>query len=246
MALFDGGRVRVNPEILAELKDLGTAVNIAVHGVSLSIASHEGWSDTYLHLLDELIDQIDVVWHSEHLGYTKVDGRQLGIMLALPKTEEMMDLLCERAASIRARYGLPFLLENIVHVVPDAPGEYSDAGFLNTLAERTGCGVILDTYNLECDAHNQKFDIKAFLDELRPSIVAELHVAGGVEHNGFLLDVHSQRCRPSTVELARGFSTKPGGAVRAVVYEFMPEAIENLGREAIESELKQLRSAFAG
>jgi uncharacterized protein len=236
--------ISLSYDVMSELKKIGKGTKIIVHGVSLSIGSHDGWSSTYLHLLDDFLDQVDVAWHSEHLGYTKVDGEHLGIMLAMPKTNEALDMVCERVNRIQDRYKIPFLLENIVHVIPDSPADYSDAGFLNALTARTGCGLILDVYNLECDAHNQGFDILAFFRELNTSKVRELHVACGVEHNGFLLDVHSQLVRPSTVELAQRAAKQSAGNAQVVVYEFMPEAIPGLGHQAIEEQLGTLRAAF--
>lgn len=236
--------INLSYDVMSELKSIGKSARIIVHGVSLSIGSHDGWSPTYLHLLDDFLDQVDVAWHSEHLGYTKVDGEHLGIMLAMPKTEEALDMVCERVSKIQDHYKLPFLLENIVHVIPDSPADYSDAGFLNALTDRTGCGLILDVYNLECDAHNQGFEIQAFLRELNMAKVRELHVACGVEHNGFLLDVHSQLLRPSTVELAQQVANQSAGTAQVVVYEFMPEAVPGLGHQAIEEQLTRLRAAF--
>ncbi len=244
IAEVDDGKISLSPEIMSELKDIGKAAQIIVHGVGLSIGSHEGWSPTYLHLLDDFLEQVDAVWHSEHLGYTKVDGEHLGIMLAMPKTEEALEMVCARVRAIQERYPLPFLLENIVHVIPDFPGGYSDAGFLNALTDRTGCGLILDAYNLECDAHNHQFDIPAFLDELRLSNVRELHVARGVEHNGFLLDVHSQLTAASTIDLAQDVVRRSAGSARVVTYEFMPEALPGLGYDGVAGELGRLRAAF--
>lgn len=238
------GEISLNREIMAELKDLGKAAKIIVHGVGLSIGSHDGYSPTYLRLLDDFLEQIEIEWHSEHLGYTKVDGQHLGIMLAMPKTQEALDMVCNRVRDIQERYPLPFLLENIVHVILDFPGEYSDAGFLNALTAQTGCGLILDIYNLECDAHNQGFEILPFLRELDLASVRELHVACGVEHNGFLLDVHSQLTRRSTIELTQRVLRSAPAGDRVVVYEFMPEAVPGLGREAIAAELGRLRAAF--
>ena len=185
IAEIDGSHVSLSKEVMAELRNVSKSVKIIVHGVGLSIGSHDGWSPTYFQLLDALLEQIDIPWHSEHLAYTKVDGEHLGIMLALPKTEEVLDLISERVIAIQQRYQIPFLLENVVHVIPDYPGSYSDAGFLNALTERTGCGLILDAYNLECDAHNHGFDIPAFLSELDAPRVRELHVARGVEDTAF-------------------------------------------------------------
>jgi uncharacterized protein (UPF0276 family) len=237
-------KIVLSAEVMSELKNIGKAVKFIVHGVSLSIGSHEGWSANYLHLLDDFLQQIDVAWHSEHLGYTKVDGQHLGIMLAMPRTEEALDLVCERVCAIQERYKLPFLLENIVHVIPDFPGNYSHAGFLNAITERTGCGLILDVYNLECDAHNHGLNIPEFLDELNPTNIRELHVACGVEHNGFLLDVHSQLTRESTLDLAQYTIKQVATNAEVVVYEFMPEAVPGLGHAAIGEELRRLRARF--
>lgn len=241
-----GDEVVLSAEVIAELKNIDKAVKIIVHGVSLSIGSHDGWAPTYLHLLDDLLEQVDVAWHSEHLGYTKVDGEHLGIMLAMPKTDQALDLVSERVSALQRRYGIPFLLENIVHVLPDFPGDYSEAGFLNAITSRTGCGLILDIYNLECDEHNHGLEIPAFLGELNAANVRELHVACGVEHNGFMLDVHSQLTRPRTIELAHHAVSQMATNAEVVVYEFMPEAVPGLGHAAITQELARLRRRFQG
>jgi uncharacterized protein (UPF0276 family) len=241
-----GDEVVLSAEVIAELKNIDKAVQIIVHGVSLSIGSHDGWAPTYLHLLDDLLEQVDVAWHSEHLGYTKVDGEHLGIMLAMPKTDQALDLISERVTALQRRYGIPFLLENIVHVLPDFPGDYSEAGFLNAITSRTGCGLILDIYNLECDEHNHGLEIPAFLRELNAANVRELHVACGVEHNGFMLDVHSQLTRPRTIELAHHAVSQMATNAEVVVYEFMPEAVPGLGHAAITQELARLRRRFQG
>ncbi|SHG99974.1 DUF692 family multinuclear iron-containing protein [Massilia sp. CF038] len=246
IAEVDGDTIVLSREVLAELKEISQQVPIIVHGVSLSIGSHDGWAPTYLHLLDDLMEQVDVAWHSEHLGYTKVDGQHLGIMLAMPRTEQALDLVCARTEAIQQRYGIPFLLENIVHVIPDCPGAYSDAGFLNALTARTGCGLILDIYNLECDEHNHGLNIAAFMAELNGEAVRELHVACGVMHNGFMLDVHSRLTRPRTADLAYDAIHNVATSAQVVVYEFMPEAVPGLGHAAIGHELAQLRARFQG
>jgi uncharacterized protein (UPF0276 family) len=239
-----GDTVELSSEVMCELKNVNKDLKIILHGVSLSIGSHEGWSETYFRLLDDFLSEIDVVWHSEHLGYTKVDGQHLGIMLAMPKTQEALDTICERVVKIQDRYDIPFLLENIVHVIPDFPGAYSDAAFLNEITERTGCGLILDLYNLQCDEHNHGLNIREFLDELRPQTVREMHVACGVEHNGFLLDVHSQLTRDSTLDLTRYAIDRVAADADVLVYEFMPEAVPGLGHAAIVGELQRLSDRF--
>jgi len=244
MAISEGKRVCLDPAILAELRNVAGQVQFIIHGVGLSIASHDGYSEPYLQLVDEFLDHFPAAWHSEHLGYTMVDGENLGTMLAIPKTRQALDMICERVEMIQARYRLPFLLENIVHILPDYPGDYSEAGFLNTISEQTGCALLLDVYNLECDAFNQGFDIPTFLDELELKKVREIHMACGVEHHGFMLDVHSRLLRPSTVELAREVVERANGGVWTATYELLPEAIPVLGHDAVVGEVERLDAIF--
>jgi uncharacterized protein (UPF0276 family) len=244
LAQAHGDEVTLDPRAMAELRDLSTAVPILAHGVGLSIGSHNGWSEGYVRLLDDFVAQVPVAWTSEHLGYTTVDGENIGTMLAMPKTQEALDMVAGRIQALQHRYGRPFLIENIIHILPDYPGDYSEAGFLNALAARTGCGVILDIYNLECDAHNHGFDIPAFLDEIDLANVWELHVACGIEHRGLLLDVHSRLTRDSTIDLAGQVIARAEGAVQLVTYEILREALPALGHDAFVGELARLRRVF--
>jgi uncharacterized protein (UPF0276 family) len=249
-----GDRTRLDPEVVAHVRDLATAVPLVVHGVGLSIGTATGASSIYLSLLDQLLEEVELAWHSEHLGYTTVDGHFLGTMLNVPRTGEALDVIAERVEHLMARYGLPFLLENVAHLLPDPGGPWSPAGFLNELVERTGCGVLLDVYNLECDAANVGHDIDAFLAELRLDAVAEIHVAGGVQEAGFQLDVHSRRPRPSTLDRAARARAAGSGTVGvadqlpdiAVTFEALPQAVPSIGADGVIEELARLRSRLDG
>jgi len=233
------GRTSLRPEILDQIESVSSQTGMIVHGIGLSIGSCDQWNEPYIQLLDELFSRFTPRWHSEHLGYTTVCGENLGTMLALPRTEAMLDLLCKRIRRIQERYKVPFLMEHIIHLIPDAPADYSAAAFINEITSRTGCGLILDAYNLECDRHNFGFDIAAFLDELNLDPVREIHLAGG-----FQLDIHSQPTAESTLDLALGILHRcPNLGV--VTYELLKEAIANLGHDGICAELTRIRKAIA-
>ena len=243
IARMVNGSASLDTRTLEEIRDIAGDRCVLVHGVGLSIGTAAGWNEDYLRLLDQLLPEVSAVWHSEHLGFTTVDGEQLGTMLAVPRTERMLDLICERVLRIQEAYRLPFLVENIVHMLPDAPFDYTEAGFLNALANRTGCALILDLYNLECDAHNQGFDIAAFLAELEMDHVREIHLAGGNLHRGYRLDVHSRAVADSTLALAQQVIPR-APKLRAVTYELLPQAVPVLGHDAIAAELTRLDQAF--
>lgn len=236
---------RLRPQVIDELRAVAAhGTGVVAHGVGLSIGSASGWNEHYLGLLDELFEALPVRWHSEHLGYTTVDGERLGTILALPRTEEALELVCERVVALQRRYAVPFLLENIARLLPDGDGDYDEAGFLNALHERTGCGLLLDLYNLECDAHNYGFDIDDFFDRLNFEAVSELHVAGGVVLDGMRLDVHSRESDASTLALAsRAAASAP--ELWGLTYEFLPEAVPALGRAAVIDEVRRLASVLS-
>ncbi|RYZ46161.1 MAG: DUF692 family protein, partial [Chitinophagaceae bacterium] len=123
VAIQKNGRTCINPLSLEQLRwvEKETGVQVLLHGVGLSIGSYDGYSTDYLHLLDELTTALKTVrWHSEHLAYTKVDGENLGTMLALPRTDEAVDMVCRRVETIQQKYKLPFLLENVISMLPSS------------------------------------------------------------------------------------------------------------------------------
>lgn len=236
-----GEKPIIPPATLELLAEVARRARIVVHGVGLSIGSLPCWNDDYFRLLDQVLDAVPVAWHSEHLGFVNVDGRFVGTMLSLPRTEEALDLVTARVQRLRERYPIDFLLENIVNLLPDPPAEMSEAAFLNALVQRSGCGVLLDVYNLECNAHNQCYRISDFLDELELTAVREIHVAGGIRHAGLMLDVHSRATHASTRTLLPEVLRRTP-RVEAVVYELMPEAIPVLGYPAWADELRFLKT----
>ena len=219
---------------------------LILHGVGLSLGSHDDWASSYLGLLDELFDEFRPLWHSEHLAYSEVDGESLGTMVELPCSDAALELICPRIDRIQQRYGVPFLLENVACAfAPDADDVYSRAEFFNRIVRRTGCGLLLDVHNLRCDVHNFGIDTARYFDELDCAAVREIHVSGGTDYKGFRLDIHSRCVDAPTCELARTALARCGN-VEAVVFELLGEAIPMLGLDVIEAEVLRLKQWVGG
>lgn len=215
---------------------------LIMHGVGLSLGSHDRVSGAYLGLLDELFADFRPLWHSEHLAYCDVDGEPLGTMVELPCDEETLDLICPRVEEIQDRYGVPFLLENVARAFPrDDDDTYASADFVNRVVRRTGCGILLDVHNLRCDVHNFGVDALRYMDELDVSAVREIHISGGTDYKGFRLDIHSRLVDAMTFDLARVALARCRNA-DALVFEVLGEAITTLGAAAIEAEAVRLKS----
>jgi len=234
-----GSDGRVNRDLLDDLDREAPDTALTYHGIGLSIGSADGWNDDYLRLLDQVLTWRAPLWHSEHLGFTHVDGAFLGTMPALPTTRESLELVIERSRSMRERYGHEFLLEHVASPL-DRPADLTLAAYLNTLAAETGSRLLLDLHNLECDVDNGYLDLDEFVDELDWGAVGEIHVAGGVWHDGWHLDVHTGLVAASTLGL---LTTALDRATHLdlVVYEVLASAVPRLGIEAIGDQLDAVR-----
>lgn len=243
------GSTCINAEALTQLRwiENETDIEILLHGVGMSIGSYNGYSMEYMSLLDELLREINGIrWHSEHLAYTMVNGENIGTMLALPRTDEVIEMICKRIETIQNKYKIPFLLENVISMLPSPSCDYSEAAFLNKITSLTGCGLILDVYNLECDQSNFDLDVEQFLEELNLNTVYEIHLAGGTTDSefNFKMDIHSQLVEASTLELAKRIINTNRSNVKAITFEILEEFIENHGTAAIINELKKLNLIF--
>ena len=239
-----------HPTWLAEALRWTADRPVVIHGLSLSIGSASGWDENYLRILDRWRAQRPFVWHSEHLGFmlaTYPDGRPMhtGVPLPLPFTEEALDLIVPRASALCERYGVPFLLENLTYYLPGLPADSGrdEVAFLNDLAERSGCGLLLDLYNLHCNAVNFGFDPLEALSRLRLDRVVEIHLAGGASHDGFVLDVHSDVVPEPVWELLEWVAPRTPN-LAGIVYELLEQALPIVGVAGVCHQLERVRHVW--
>jgi uncharacterized protein (UPF0276 family) len=78
----------------------------------------------------------------------------------------------------------------------------SESDFLNALAQRTGCQLLVDVNNIFVNALNAQLrgeagdplaHCQAWLDAIAPEHVAELHLAGHVHCGDIVIDDHGSR-----------------------------------------------------
>jgi len=232
----------------------GKLCPVIVHGLGLSIGSASGWNNDYLTMLDQYAAQQQFLWHSEHLGFTLVknqDGSEdhAGLLLPLPFTTEALALLCPRIQHLCNRYSVPFLIENTTYYLSEfsttgADGRrWDEVEFLNQILTHTECGLLLDLYNFYCNAINFGFDPYAALVRLQLDRVIEIHVAGGVTHEGFLLDVHSSEVPEAVWELLEWILPHCPNLC-AITYEVLEQALQLMGEAQIVAQLKRCKSLW--
>ncbi len=182
---------------LATLRAVREHYPVALHGVSLSVGSATGLDLDYLHRLRALADEIDPLFVSDHLCWTRVPGFSSHDLLPLPCTSEALDLVARHVSQAQSVLGRQILLENPSAYLGFAQSEMPEWAFLAALCERSGCGLLLDINNVYVSARNLGFDPAEYIAQFPMAHVHQIHLAGHSEGEALLIDTHDRAvCDP--------------------------------------------------
>ena len=166
---------------------------ISLHGVGLALGSVAGYSTEHLHRLAKLVRRLDPALVSEHLCWGATHGRHLNDLLPLPLTRAALELMCARVTQMQNVLQRRVLIENVSSYVRFVGDEYDEATFLNDLAARTGCGILLDVNNLYVNQCNLGIDAAAQIESIEPAHVGEIHLGGHLVTDLAVIDHHGDR-----------------------------------------------------
>jgi uncharacterized protein (UPF0276 family) len=187
--------------VRAMIEDLARSVPIVAHGVALSVGTALEPDRTFLRDVRAFLAAVRAPWYSEHLAFTKTPRFDLSQLMPLPRTAEMIRILCENLEIVKRQTGVPLLLENISYYFEYPHAEMSEREFLLGVALASGCRLLLDVENVRINAENHGYDAVAFVRALPPGIVRAVHVAGGQRQRGLELDSHDRPVSPATLAL---------------------------------------------
>lgn len=177
---------------IQRLESLREIYDVALHGVSLNIASESEINWNYLEKLKKLISRIDPIRVSDHLCWTGSYHHNFHDLLPFPYTLEMLKFISEKILKIQDYLGRELILENLSAYVGFDENEMSEYEFIRELHNRTGCFNLLDINNLYVNATNYGFDPYKELKHIPATMVKQVHIAGFSEGPGFLIDTHSK------------------------------------------------------
>lgn len=163
---------------------------VSLHGVGLGLGSKRGFSDTHLERVRALVGQLEPCLVSEHLCWSAVHDRQLNDLLPLALDQAALDLLCERVERVQDALRRTILLENVSTYVRFTSDAMSEAQFMDALARRTGCRLLLDVNNLYVNQCNHGEDALAAIAAIAPGSVGEIHLAGHLVTPEAVIDHH--------------------------------------------------------
>jgi uncharacterized protein (UPF0276 family) len=182
--MVDGGQPR---HILRQVRE---RYPVVLHGVSMSIGSADGLRADYLKRLKALVDEVEPLFVSDHLSWSRFGSFNSHDLLPLPYTDEALDLVCANIHQAQEALGRPMLFENPSSYLAFEGADMSEWEFLAAMSRRTGCGLLLDVNNVYVSAINNGFDAADFLDGLPYDAVRQIHLAGHSQGDALLIDTH--------------------------------------------------------
>ena len=168
----DGGRP------LAQLRHLSERFAISVHGVGLSIGGEGPLDADHLARLKHLVAWLNPASFSEHLAWSTHDSHFLNDLLPLPYTDATLDRVTAHIDQVQQAVGRRMLLENPSSYLAFAESTWAEPDFLAALAQRTGCGLLLDVNNVFVSATNLGFSPQGYIDAFPLDLVGEIHLGG--------------------------------------------------------------------
>lgn len=184
----------------AKLLELRESYSISLHGVGLSLGRADDLNAEHLAQLKSLVDEIDPLLVSEHLAWSAYSHRHVPDLLPLPLTDGALASMCEHVDQMQNALGRQILVENPSNYLLFDQLQIPEPEFLNALAERTGCGLLVDINNIHVSATNIQRDGLEYINALNSDSIGQYHLAGYTEvtrevqgiTESVLIDTHNQ------------------------------------------------------
>jgi uncharacterized protein (UPF0276 family) len=151
---------------------------LSLHGVGLSIGGADDLDDAHLARLKRLIALYRPASFSEHLAWSTHEGAYFNDLLPLPYTPGTLERVCAHIDRVQDELGMRMLLENPSTYLLFEESTIDEVDFLEAIARRTGCGLLLDVNNVMVSAINHRLDPHDYIRRFPLDAVGEIHLAG--------------------------------------------------------------------
>ncbi|PDT11224.1 DUF692 domain-containing protein [Rhizobium sp. M1] len=222
---------------------------LSLHGVGLSIGVARDLDKEHLKRLRGLIDRYRPQSFSEHLAWSTHDTGFLNDLLPLPYTPETLARVVDHVDETQQWLGRQMLLENPSTYVLFAESTIDEVDFLTEIADRTGCGLLLDVNNVMVSAVNHRLDAVAYIDRFPVERVGEIHLAGYDETvdgagDRLLIDAHGTAVKTGVVELYRHTLAMTGALPTLIEWDNNVPEFATLHAEAVRADAMLIEAAL--
>lgn len=185
------------------LEQLRKDYPVAFHGVALSIGSVDGARREHLQRIRELSERIEPFQVSDHFCFARFGSRQYHELLPLPRTAAMAARVIANIRQVQDFLKRQLVLENISAYLEYPHNEMSEAEFINYVAEKSGCGVLLDVNNIYVNAANFRYNARRAILAFDPKHIVQYHLAGFTDLDTHLFDTHAETVHAPVRQLFR-------------------------------------------
>jgi uncharacterized protein (UPF0276 family) len=189
------------------LKTLARQVPVALHGVTLGLASSISVDVTRLEQTARLVEEVQPEFWSEHLAFVRGGGFEIGHLAAPPRTAATIEGAVGNLTRAAKFVGTLPLVENVATLI-DPPGSSLDEDdWTSQILLATRCEFLLDLHNLYANSANFAFDPRRYIGRLPLKQIRAIHLAGGrwieskTSGDRRLLDDHLHDVPPCVYEL---------------------------------------------
>ncbi|HEY8461171.1 MAG TPA: DUF692 family multinuclear iron-containing protein [Blastocatellia bacterium] len=161
------------------LRALAAQTTVALHGVSLGMASSVPVDAKLLEKTARLCGEIEPDYWSEHLAFVRGGGLEIGHLTAPPRTDATIEGAAANLERARSVVGAAPLVENIATLIDPPCSDYEEIDWINGIIDSSRSDLLLDLHNLHANATNFGYDSTEFLKRLPAERVAAVHLAGG-------------------------------------------------------------------
>jgi uncharacterized protein len=179
---------------------------VSLHGVGLALGSAAGVDEQHLQRLAALVQRIEPVRVSDHACFARAPRDTQGPvlhasdLLPIAFTDAALAIMVSNVQRVQDVLRRPLMVENLSAYVHWQDDHWPEPDFLNALATRSGCGLLLDVNNLVVNALNDGHDdvaaaraACAWIDQINAKHVGEIHLAGYQDCGDIVIDDHGSR-----------------------------------------------------
>ena len=161
------------------LRTLAEQTPVALHGVSLGLASSVAVEPKRLDKMARLCEEVAPVSWSEHLAFVRGGGVEIGHLAAPPRTAPTIDGALANLARATTVVGIAPQVENIATLIDPPGSDRDEATWVSEIVHGSNCDLLLDLHNLYANALNFDFAPIDFIARIPPERIAAIHLAGG-------------------------------------------------------------------
>jgi uncharacterized protein (UPF0276 family) len=161
------------------LRTLAREIPVAIHGVSLGLASTIPVEQWRLDRFATLIDYVRPESWSEHLAFVRAGGVELGHLAAPSRSETTIDATASNLHRAARTIGAYPLVENVATIIEPPGSVLDEQTWLSRLLATTSADLLLDLHNLFANATNFGFKAADALRAIPPGRIRCIHLAGG-------------------------------------------------------------------